>query len=87
MLLKYQRRNGNRRSRGAHSSRRRKRNNEDWVVLCEALYQSIGEDVSIEVHEKWKEACKAIGLKKSGTEGGRSGQGCLVQDAKRAIFS
>ena len=30
--------------------------NEDWVVLCQALYQSIGEEEWTEVHGKVQEA-------------------------------
>ena len=36
---------------------------EDLVVLHQALYDSIGEEERIEMHEKLKEVCKHIGVK------------------------
>ena len=38
----------------------------DWVVLCQAPYQSIKEDEWIEVHEILKEVTKQIRVKKTG---------------------
>ena len=38
---------------------------EDWVVLCQALYQSTGEEEWTEMHERFKELCKKIGVKGS----------------------
>ena len=39
---------------------------EDWVVLRQALYQSIGEEEWTDMHERFKEACRKIGVKKNG---------------------
>ena len=39
---------------------------EDWVVLCQALHLSIEEEEGVEMHEKLKEVCTNIGVKKAG---------------------
>ena len=39
---------------------------EDRVVLCQALYQSIGEEEWTEMHERKKEVFRNIGVKKAG---------------------
>ena len=42
---------------------------EDWVVLCQALYQSIGKEEWSDMHHsffKKKEGCKNIGVQKAG---------------------
>ena len=39
---------------------------EGGVVLCQALYPSIGEEAWTELHERFKEVCRKIGVKKAG---------------------
>ena len=39
---------------------------DDWVVLCRTLRHSFGEEEWIEMHEKLKDVCKKIGVKKAG---------------------
>ena len=43
----------------------------DWVVLSQALCQSIKEEEWIETHEKLKEVSKKVGVKKAGERVGR----------------
>ena len=42
---------------------------EDWVVFCPALYQSMGEEMWTEKHEKPKEVCKKVGWTEVACEG------------------
>ena len=39
---------------------------EDWVVLCQALYQLIGEEEWPKMHERFEEACRKTRAKKAG---------------------
>ena len=39
---------------------------EDWVVLCQALYQSIGKGEWSDMHESFQEVCRNIGVNKAG---------------------
>ena len=39
---------------------------EDGVVVCQSLYQSIGEEEWIDMHEPLKEVCKDTGVKNAG---------------------
>ena len=38
---------------------------EDWVVLCQALYLSIGEEVQSSMHESLTEVCTKREVKKA----------------------
>ena len=38
---------------------------DDWVVLCQALYHSIGEEEWTGMHDNVTEVCRKIGVKKA----------------------
>ena len=59
---------------------------EDWVVLCQAMYQSIKEEEWIEMHEKLREVIRKIGVKGSGQWVAGLGKVASVEDIQRIFL-
>ena len=60
---------------------------EDWVVLCQDLYQAIGEEESTEIHELLKEVCENIGVKETVQNVAGLGKVAWRQTQEEPIFS
>ena len=59
---------------------------EDWVVLCQASFQSIKEEDWIEMHEKLKDVTRKIGVKEAGQRVVGAGEVGSAEDAERRFL-